>query len=120
VNAAALARGARPSDAVALAVIAGLFAVSVAVYETAPAEIVVHYTPPGAVYYGIETLPKAVGLFVVPVATPLTYGVTRLLPQLAGTTDGFGAIAPYYHAGLVALVALLGAVHLLLVLLNVT
>jgi hypothetical protein len=118
MNTATLARAVRPTDALALAVMLALFVASLAVYEAVPAEMVVHYTPPGGVYYGIETLPKALGLFVVPVVALVTFGVARLLPLTAGSNEAFAAIAPYYHAGLVGLVVLLGAVHAVLVLLN--
>lgn len=119
MNHAAIVRGVRLSDAVALAVILGLFAVSVALYETVPAEMLVHYTPPGGVYYGVETLPKRVGLFLVPVFTLLTYVVGRVVPVVTGAWDEFGVLAPYYDAALAGLVVLFGAVHTALLLLNV-
>lgn len=119
MNLAAAARGVRPSDVVALSVIVGVFVATVAVYDMVPAEMVVHYTPPGGVYYGPETLPKEIGLSVVPVLTLLSFLVARFLPVLTGLHDELGVIAPYYDAGVVGLVLLLATVHAALILLNV-
>lgn len=118
MNAAELARAVRPGDAVALAVVLGLFGLSIAVYDAVPAEMVVHYTPPGTVYYGPETLPKAVGLFLVPTLALVTYVVLRL--PLPAESLAFGAIRPFYLAGVVAVVALFGVTHVALVLITVT
>lgn len=118
MNTAATPRAVRISDAIALVVILGLFAVSVAVYDAVPAEMLVHYTPPGGIYYGIETLPKQIGLFLVPVFTLLTYGVARLVPVVTGVQGELGALAPYYRAALAGVVVLLGAVHGVVLLLN--
>lgn len=119
MNAAELVRGVRPSDAVALVLILCLFGLSVAVYDAVPAEMVVHYTPPGGVYYGPETLPKAVGLFLVPLLAAGTYVGLRL-SLLVFENPAFDSIAPFYRAGVVAVVLLFGVTHVALVLLNVT
>lgn len=116
---AGVVRTVRPSEVVAVATLVAIFAVSVAVYDVVPAEMVVHYTPPGGVYYGPETLPKEIGLFVVPVLTLLVFGVARLLPVLTGLDDELGGLVPYYYAVVAGLVVLLGAVHAALILLNV-
>lgn len=118
MNVAAAVRAVRPSDAVALAVVVALFAASLAVYDTVPAELVVHYTPPGGVYYGVETLPKRIGLFVVPVFTLLAFAVARLLPAVTGLQKELGLLLPYYEVGVAGLVVLCGTVHAALLLLN--
>lgn len=119
MNLAGAARTVQPSDAVAVAIIVAVFAAGVAVYDMVPAEMVVHYTPPGGVYYGAETLPKEFGLFVVPVLMLLSFGGARLLPVLAGLGNQLGVLCPYYYAGLAGVVILLGTVQAALILLNV-
>lgn len=111
-------RPVRPSDALAAAFVVGTFALAVAVYDAVPAEMVVHYTPPGGVYYGPETLPKPVALFIVPAVTALTFGLVRALPSVGGVDDALGDARPYYHAAVLLLVALLSVVHVGLVLWN--
>jgi uncharacterized membrane protein len=118
MNAAELTRLMRRGDAVALAVILCLFGLSVAVYDTLPAEMVVHYTPPGGVYYGPETLPKAVALVVVPLIAGVTYVALRLPLLLLERWPVPDAIGPIYRAGIVAMLLLFGAVHVALILLN--
>ena len=119
MNASALVRRVRPTDALASALLVGVFAVGVAAYDAVPDEMVVHYTPPGSVYYGVETLPKEVGLFVVPAVAAVTFGIGRALPLIVGPDETLTAVGPYYRAGLVVLLALLSSVQVALVLLNV-
>lgn len=107
----------RVSDALAAALVAATAAVGVVAYDAVPAAMVVHYTPPGGVYYGPETLPKAVGLSVVPAIAVVTVAALRGLPAI---TDG-EALTPVptaYRLAVVGLAALLAAVQLVLVLLN--
>lgn len=109
----------RASDGVALALVAAAFAAGALAYGAAPAEVVVHYTPPGGVYYGPETLPKAVGLFALPVASVAVFGIMRTLPLLADVDEQLAPVRPYYRAGTVLAVACLCAGQAVLVAVNV-
>jgi uncharacterized membrane protein len=109
----------RVSDVVALVLVGAAFAISVIAYDAAPAEVVVHYTPPGGVYYGPETLPKAIGLFIVPVVTALVFTVLRALPLIDDLSEQLAPVRAYYQFGVVLLVAVLVGVQVLLVVLNV-
>lgn len=118
MTALGLARRVRATDVLASALLCGMFASGVFAYDAVPAQVVVHYTPPGGVYYGPETLPKAVGLFAVPAVAAVTFGVARLLPSIAGGNDELTAFGPYYRVALVLLVAVLAGAQVALVLWN--
>jgi hypothetical protein len=119
MTAETLLRGVRPSDALALVLVLASFAIGVLASDAVPAEMVVHYTPPGGVYYGPETLPRRFGLFVVPGVTAVTFAVIRALPlvvDLDGTATSLGRL---YRFGTLLFVAVLVGVQATLVLLNV-
>ena len=109
----------RLSDGLALMLIVITFAIGVIAYEAVPAEMVVHYTPPGGVYYGPETLPESIGLFIVPVVTAIIFVILRALPVVGNLNEELAAVRPYYQLGIVLLVAFLLGVQMVLVLLNV-
>lgn len=119
MSSASLVGDVRPSDVLALALVVGTFAVGVVAYGVVPADVMVHYTPPGGVYYGPETLPKSVGLFVVPVVTAVTFAALRVLPSVFELNGELAAVLPYYRLGLALLVAVLASVQVALVLSNV-
>lgn len=108
----------RPSDGLAAALVLGMSALGALAYEAVPAAMLVHYTPPGGVYYGPETLPKAIGLFVVPVVRPVVFGVPRGLPAIDGLGEALAPIRPYYQASIVVTIAALGLGQVALIVLN--
>jgi uncharacterized membrane protein len=118
MTAASHSRAVRASDAAALAIIGAMLAAAVLLYDAVPTEMVVHYTPPGGVYYGPETLPRAVGLFVVPVVAVVTFALARWIATRRDVREALAEARVYYHAGLVALVAALAAIQALLLWLN--
>lgn len=91
----------RPSDGLAVALVVAMFGVGALAYDAVPAEMVVHYTPPGGVYYGPETLPKAAGLFAIPAAGAVVFGVMRALPLIDGVAESLAPVRPYYQASIV-------------------
>lgn len=115
----ALRERVRPSDGLAIALVIGMFAVGALAYEAVPAEMLVHYTPPGGVYYGPETLPKAVGLFVIPVVSVVVFGVLRGLPVVDELDRVLAPVRPYYQAAIVLTVASLGLGQVALIVVNV-
>jgi len=108
----------RVSDVISLSLIGGVFVLGVLTYDLLPAVLVIHYTPPGGVYYGLETLPKPVGLFALPVITAVTFGVTRGLPLIGNVSEELGSARQYYHYGILLLIVFLATVQIGLVLLN--
>lgn len=87
------------SDVLTGAFVIGMFGLAVLAYGAVPAQMTVHYTPPGGVYYGLETLPKTVGLFLLPVVGAFVVAALRCLPLV----DGIGeAVRGYYQASIVA------------------
>lgn len=119
MNLEAWVQDVRLSDALSLVLVVGAFAIGVITYDAVPAEMVVHYTPPGGVYYGPETLPKNIGLFIVPVVTAITFVVVRGLPFVGDVNEALAPVRPYYQFGIVLLVTFLMCVQASLVLLNV-
>lgn len=118
VRSPTLAGRIRPSDGVALALLATTFAIGVLAYDAVPAEMVVHYTPPGGVYYGPETAPKPLGLFAVPVLGLVTFAAMRALPLLDGVATRLAPVRSVYQAAIVLVVGVLCAGQAVLVLLN--
>ena len=108
----------RISDVVSLALIGCIFVLSAYTYDLLPADLVIHYTPAGGVYYGLETLPKPVGLFVLPVTTAIAFGIVRMLPLISNLSEELESIRPYYHYGTLLLIVFVAGVHIALILLN--
>lgn len=109
----------RLSDAVELLLVVGTFAIGVIACDAVPTEMVVHYTPPGGVYYGLETPPKQIGLFIVSVITVITFVVARTLLLVGDLNEALASVHPYYQLGIVLLVTFLVGIQVSLVLLNV-
>jgi hypothetical protein len=108
----------RASDALAAALVVATIVVGVAAYDAVPAAMVVHYTPPGGVYYGPETVPKAVGLSIVPAVAVVTVAALRALPAVVDG-ESLTPVPTVYRVAVVGVAALLAAVQVALVLLNV-
>jgi len=108
-----------PSDAVAALLLVATFAVAVVTYGTVPDAMQIHYTPPGGVYYGPETVPKALGLFAVPVAATAAFLVARSLPAIWVPEEASPADLAWYRVAVVLFVAVMAGVQTVLVLLNV-
>lgn len=108
----------RVSDVVSLALIGCVFVLSGYTYDLLPRNLVIHYTPPGGVYYGLETLPKPIGLFVLPVTAAIAFGVVRMLPLISNFGEELESIRPYYHYGTLLLIMFVAGVHIALILLN--
>jgi hypothetical protein len=108
----------RASDALAAALVVATVVVGLVAYDAVPAAMVVHYTPPGGVYYGPETLPKAIGLSVVPAVAIVTVAALRGLPAVVDS-EALTPVPTVYRLAVVGLAALLAAVQVALVLLNV-
>lgn len=109
----------RPSDGLAVALVVATFAAGALAYEAVPADVVVHYTPPGGVYYGPDTLPKAVGLFVIPLASAVVFAVLRALPLLDDVDETLAPVRPYYQAAIVLTLACLAVGQVALLAVNV-
>ena len=108
----------RVSDVVSLALIGCIFVLSGYTYDLLPRNLVIHYTPPGGVYYGLETLPKPVALFVLPVTAAIAFVVVRMRPQISNFGEELESIRPYYHYATLLLVVFLTGTHIALILLN--
>jgi len=108
----------RASDALAAALALSTVVIGIVAYDAVPAAMAVHYTPPGGVYYGPETLPKAVGLSVVPAVAVVTVAALRALPAVVDG-EALTPVPAVYRFSVVGVAALLAAVQVALVLLNV-
>lgn len=118
MNIEARVRDIRLSNALGLMLVVGTFALGVIAYDAVPAEMVVHYTPSGGVYYGLETLPKPVGLFIIPVVSAITFVFLRALLLVGDLNEELASIRPYYRLGMILLVTFLAGVQVSLILLN--
>lgn len=119
MNAPGRTRGVRLSDVLSVTLLVGTFLLGAGAYDAVPAEMLIHYTPPGSVYYGLERVPKELGLFIVPVVGSIMFCAARLLSLVGDVNEEMASVRPYYHAGLVLLVTFLGGVQVLLVALNI-
>lgn len=119
MSASLLSGRVRPTDSLAVAIVVGTFAVGMLAYQSVPAEMLIHYTPSDGVYYGPETLPKLVGLFVIPIVSVVVFGVLRSVPYLAESGVATAPIRPYYQASIVLSVGFLWLCQVALVVANV-
>jgi len=102
-------------NAIGALAVAATLGVGLLAYPFVPDQFTVRWTV-GA-YYGPESLPKAVGLSLVPLLSVGVYGLLRALPSLDGVPDDLvGRRA--YRLAVAAVLATLLATQLLLVGLN--
>ncbi len=107
------------SDAMTVLFVGGMFALGILAYGAVPSQMTVHYAPKGTIYYGIETLPKAIGLFVVPVVGLVVISVLRGLPMIEGIDEALCPVAEYYRLGIAVTAVGLCLGQILLIALNV-
>lgn len=108
----------RTSDVLALVFVVATVVVGVVAYDAVPAAMTIHYTPPGGVYYGPETVPKAVGLSVVPAIAVITVTAVRAVPAVVDH-EALTPVPIVYRLGVLLLAVMFGGVQVGLVLLNV-
>lgn len=119
MSVAALPARVRTGDLAAVALLAVAFAVGVAAYGAVPERVVVHWTFGAGPYWGLRTLPKALGLFLVPLVATVLYVAMRA-PLALLPAEELGAVRGLYEAVVVGTVGLCCAVQLFVVAMNLT
>lgn len=108
----------RPSDGVVIALVISMFVVSGLAYRAVPSELLIHYTPPGGIYYGPETLSKTIGLFIIPIVSIVVFSVMRMLPVIDVINETLSPIRSYYQASIVLTIICLSLGQALLIGMN--
>jgi uncharacterized membrane protein len=110
--------GYRATDLVTLALLLGIAASVLVFYDQMPAMMQIHYTPPGGVYYGIERVPKQIGLLILPLISTMIFAIGQVIARCTARIEEFEAGRRYAGLAVVVVLAVLACGQALLILLN--